>query len=139
MPKKDIIPNHPSRVSTHRTLHPTGTAPRYSCCLHSAITMADSTPATAVTGTLEEKNNNGDRDEIRRAGGAHSPLHDASRGLLPEAAEEEEEGSARPRGHSNSDSDSSAVDSDEEEVCAFSARLVHFLFIFGGYVTGPTV
>lgn len=77
---------------------------------------ADKPPA--VTGTLEEKTNNGDQDEIRRADGAHSPLNDASRGLLPEAAEEEEEeGTGRPRGHSNSDSDSSAVDSDEEEVC----------------------
>lgn len=80
---------------------------------HSAI-MADSgagkPPATAITGTLEEKSNNGDEGEIRAAG-VHSPLHDASRGLPPEAA-----GMGRPRGHSNSDSDSSAVDSDEEEV-----------------------
>lgn len=75
---------------------------------------ADKLPVAAVTGTLEEKNNKGDETETRPAR-AHSPLHDASRGLLPEMAEEED-GPARPRGHSNSDSDSSAVDSDEEEV-----------------------
>lgn len=86
-------------------------------------TGAGELPRAAVTGTLEEKNNNGD-DEIRRPAGTHSPLHDATRGLLPESAEEDEDedggaddrGSGRARGHSNSDSDSSAVDSDEEEV-----------------------
>lgn len=105
---------------------------RTSSRLHLA-TMADNgagkTPATAVTGTLEEKIN--DKDEIRPAG-AHSPLPDASRGLLPDAAEGGEEGGqVRARGHSNSDSDSSAVDSDEEEV-----RINFFQFFrsFGRWV-----
>lgn len=88
-------------------------------------TGADKPPAAAVTGTLEEKTNHGDMDEIRPVG-AHSPLHDASRGLLPEAGEEEE--TTRARGHSNSDSDSSAVDSDEDEV-RFALPLVHQLVV----------
>lgn len=88
---------------------------------------ADRQPlVAAVTGTLEEKNTSGDKDEPRPASATtRSPAHDPSRGLLPELPDERRpEGGdhgigARERAHSSeSDSDISAVDSDEEEVRA---------------------